>query len=249
MERSQKQLLGNPLGGGMLIVRQFIVGGALIGCCRTGLRAQTNPFCSHPLLEGHANFHHNNFNRNRKNKEQNRGMTLIELVIAVSIVLLLAIASIPSYRNWIQNAQIRSASDSITNGLQLTRATAVRINGQASFNLCGADSTWSALAASAVASTTSCGAIVAGWSTIQNHSGSEGGGGAQVSSPQASIVFNSLGQVTPNPGASISISITNPLSGLCAPAGKLHCLRVVVSPAGQIRACDPALNLPDPQGC
>ena len=249
MERSKQPLLGNPLGGAMLIVRHFIVGSALSGCCRTGLRAQTYPFCSHHLLEGHANLHRNNFNRNRKNKKLNRGMTLIELMIAVTIVLLLAIASIPSYRNWIQNAQIRSASDSITNGLQLTRATAVRINGQATFNLCGADSTWSALATSAVASTTSCGAIVAGWSTIQNHSGSEGGGGAQVASTQASIVFNSLGQVTPNPGALISINITNPLSGLCAPAGKLHCLRVVVSSAGQIRACDPALQLPDPQGC
>ena len=228
---------------------QFSGDSTLSLCRRIGSIAHLPSIFSHSLSMGYANTLQNIFNQNRKNKKQNLGVTLIELLIAVAIVSLLAIASMPSYSNWISNARIRSASESITNGLQLTRATAVRINSQASFNLCGADSSWSALAASAVTSTTSCGATVTGWSTIQNHPGAEGGSGAQVTSPQASIVFNSLGQVTPNPGALISISITNPLSGLCAPAGKLHCLQVVVSPAGQIRACDPALSLPDPQGC
>jgi type IV fimbrial biogenesis protein FimT len=230
---------------------QFSGGNTLSGYRRIGLVAHLPSIFSHSLSMGYANTLQNIFNQNRKNKKQNRGVTLVELMITITIFSLLTIASIPSFSNWIKNARIRSATESITNGLQLTRATAVRINGQASFNLCGADSTWSALAASAVASTTSCGATVTGWSTIQNRTGAEGGGGAQVTSSQASIVFNSLGQVTPNPGALISISITNPssVSGLCAPAGKLHCLRVVVSPAGQIRACDPALSLPDPQGC
>ena len=85
---------------------------------------------------------------------------------------------------------------------------------------------------------------------IQLRSGKEGSKNAQVSTPQAAIVFNGLGRVTPVPAGDINFSVSNPVGGNCATlGGQLHCLRINVSPAGQVRMCDPMFPTADPKGC
>lgn len=97
---------------------------------------------------------------------------------------------------------------------------------------------------------------------IQTRSSGEGSGNAVVAADQPCIAFNGLGRqvftdpatcVIPAPpipvAVNISINISNPTGGVCAPAGPMRCLRVVVTAGGQIRMCDPALAATDPQGC
>jgi prepilin-type N-terminal cleavage/methylation domain-containing protein len=64
-----------------------------------------------------------------------RGMTLIEMAIGLVIVGLLLVMALPGFGTWLQNSQIRNAAESLQNGLQLTRAEAVRRNTRVQFVL------------------------------------------------------------------------------------------------------------------
>ena len=82
------------------------------------------------------------------------GVTLIELVVGITIVSILLMLAIPSYKTWIQHQQVRTGAESILNGLRLARNAAVSNNSTARFVLCDANNkttTWEVLAASATA--------------------------------------------------------------------------------------------------
>jgi type IV fimbrial biogenesis protein FimT len=63
------------------------------------------------------------------------GFTLIELLVGITIVGILFIMGVPSFKSWIQNAQIHTATEAIQNGLELARAEAVRRNTLVGFQL------------------------------------------------------------------------------------------------------------------
>jgi type IV fimbrial biogenesis protein FimT len=63
------------------------------------------------------------------------GFSLIELLVGITIVGILFIMGIPSFKSWIQNTQIRTATEAIQNGLELARAEAVRRNTLVRFQL------------------------------------------------------------------------------------------------------------------
>jgi type IV fimbrial biogenesis protein FimT len=85
---------------------------------------------------------------------------------------------------------------------------------------------------------------------IQRRAGNDGSRNAQVNAGLSSVTFNSLGRVTPVPAGNIAINVSNPSAGTCeADGGTVRCLRIVVSPAGQVRMCDPNTTSPDPRAC
>src|SRR5580700_9727263 len=57
-----------------------------------------------------------------------RGVTLIELAVVLAVVAILFATAAPSFAAWIHNVQIRTATESVQNGLQLARAEAIRRN-------------------------------------------------------------------------------------------------------------------------
>ncbi len=171
--------------------------------------------------------------------ERQRGVTLIELMIAMAIFALLLGFGVPSYRDWIQSSQIRTAAQSILDGLQLARTEAVRRNSSVQFQLTSLPATsWTVQDVNAA-------------QVIQSRAGTEGTPNAQASlNPTAGtnpVTFNGLGRVT---SAGVTISVTNPSGGACQSAGGgMRCLNVVVPVGGQIRLCDPALPSSNPQSC
>lgn len=173
-----------------------------------------------------------------------RGFTLIELMIGVVILAILFSVGAPSFRVWVQNSQIRTAAESISSGLQLARAEAVRRNAIITFELAGTanvDSSWTmGCAASAVG----CPAV------IQSHTGSEGTPNARISANNAEVSFNGLGRASTATGTALIINITNPTGGDCQVAnGPMRCMDVRVATGGQIRMCNPAMSSSNPQGC
>ncbi len=163
------------------------------------------------------------------------GVTLIELLIAIAIFAIVLGMGVPSYRNWLQSSQIRTAADSILNGLTLARAEAVKRNQNITF-------TFTAPANSSSWQVTDANNMV-----IQQRDYSEGTLHAVVASnPAAPITFNALGRA----GGAVTITVTNPTGGLCAAAGgPMRCLNIIVN-SGQIRMCDPAVSIAaSPRGC
>ena len=63
------------------------------------------------------------------------GFSLIELLVGITIVGILFMLGVPSFKSWIQNSQIRTATEVIQNGLELARAEAVRRNTLVRFQL------------------------------------------------------------------------------------------------------------------
>ncbi len=134
-----------------------------------------------------------------------KGMTLVEILVAVVIVGILYAAAAPSFANWIQNTRIRSAAESIQNGLILAKTEAVHGNRTAQFVSCGGSS-WDVIAASAAAaaSGTACTVNIAvGWvGTGQSRQTESGANRALVDVrytngiAQSTIGFNGLGRQT-----------------------------------------------------
>lgn len=180
-------------------------------------------------------------------KTHQLGFTLIELLVAIAVFAILVSAGAPSFKSWVQNSQIRTAAESISSGLQLARAQAVRRNASVQFSLTGTanvNSTWTVGCVVPVADldgdgVDDCPAV------IQSRSGTEGTTNAVISSTQASIRFFGTGRSN----LPMTININNTTGGDCSPAGPMRCLRVLVSTGGQVRMCNPALPSSNPQGC
>jgi len=197
-----------------------------------------------------------------------RGSTLIELMIGIAIVGTLLALGIPGFSAWIQNTQVRTAAESVQNGLQLARAEAVRRNTDVQLAQTGAN--WTVGCATAIEP--GCPA------TIQARSGAEGSANAAITPSEVlssgaaagtavftgTVIFNGLGRVNTTSlgaGNNASFLVTNIQDKCVACAagstwsdcptttGQMRCLRVVVSTGGQIRMCDPAMLTSTPQGC
>jgi type IV fimbrial biogenesis protein FimT len=190
------------------------------------------------------------------------GVSLIELMIGIVVVSLLMVMGAPSFSLWMQNTQVRTAAESIQNGLQIARTEAVRRNANVRFNLTDAGGTvaWSV---DCVSVTTDCPA------GIQVRGSGEGGANSRVGisaaalpSPipanhfntaiaagtglPAGVTFDGIGRVpTANVGTDISrIDVTNAVSA------NARRMVIIIGTGGQTRMCDPAIALAaNPQGC
>lgn len=173
-----------------------------------------------------------------------KGATLIEFMLTFAIMGILVALAVPSFRDWIQNSQVRTASDAITNGLQLARAEAVRRNNPVRFRLPDAAATGWVVE--------SFDRSAGAWTQVQQRSANEGTTNVVVDASQSTVVFLGTGGVTPTPVAAIQINVTNPSGGDCvtsAGSGSIRCLRVTVSAGGQVRMCDPGLAAGSAAAC
>lgn len=202
------------------------------------------------------------------NVVRERGFTIIELMVAIVVLAVLLAIGAPSFATWSQNAQIRNLSESVLNGLQLARAEAVRRNAPVRFqltttldNTCALSTSarnWVVSMDSAAGSCASTNMADAAAPTapriIQTRPGSDGSVNAVVAADVSSIVFNGLGRVTttlPVGQTVFNIALSNPTGGACRTAsGPMRCLRVVITPMGQARLCDPSTSADiATQGC
>ena len=208
-------------------------------------------------------------------KACSRGVTLIELAVVLVITAILFAQAAPHFSAWIQNVQVRTAAESIQNGLQLARSEAIRRNRAVMFWLTSNGTTpanpqtgdWligcmnpvgagvqPEAAGDCPGSHTSVGTPTAyNWIQRQTAAGQQTAT-AQVTAVDTNgnaannVTFNSLGLVMPNTDQSPSIAqidVTNPALA----TSLARPLRVTVS-GGDIRMCDPNLSLTnDPRGC
>ena len=165
-------------------------------------------------------------------RSQQRGMNLIEIVVALVIVAVLTTLGMPVYSTWLQNSQLRASAESIMAGLQHARSEAVRTNDSQGVRL----------------------SLVAGnaWEVKRVSDGTivQQGGGVDLAknamvTPDAAITdvtFTPLG--TTSPAVTLNIDVTHVDSSLkcVADGGDIRCLRVQVRAGGMVRLCDPSVQ-------
>ena len=189
-------------------------------------------------------------------RDRTRGFTLIELMVTVTLFALLLALAYPSFANFVRNAQIRTAAESVLNGLQLARAEAIRRNENIQFQLLntlnGAAVTggtdWSVLAAAAATpndfnqqvqtrrESSASSTARAGVSNAVSATAASAGTGMP-----ATIAFTGMGR--------LSAATTVRQIDITGATGARR-LAIVLAPGGDVRLCDPALSLAtNPQGC
>lgn len=188
------------------------------------------------------------------------GFGLIELMIAIALMGILLVMGAPAFSNWIQNAQVRTAAESISNGLQMARAAAVQRNTNVRFNLtsatglvdweiCGTASTPCAAADIIQQRFNTDGSPNARVGVYEDGDGNNASNYATVipagNEMPSYVTFNGLGRVvTYGTDDTVRVDVTNAQS-----ASARRMVITVSIPGGQVRMCDPGLPNTDPQGC
>lgn len=197
-----------------------------------------------------------------------RGLTLIELLVGVSLVAVLVALGLPSMSTYLHNSKLANAASSYYAGLQLARTEAIRRNVRTEFVMTDTPVSTANLANVVAPAVSGRNWVVraasgaAAFVAVDAKAGAEGDGSAvstgvvvagSASAPavfDGRIPFNGFGGTAD--GAPYSIDISNPAAGTCvAGGGGIRCRRILVSPGGQIAACDPsaAASAGDSRAC
>jgi type IV fimbrial biogenesis protein FimT len=196
-----------------------------------------------------------------------RGVSLIEMMIGITIAALLMMIGLPSMVTWLNNSQIRTAGETLLAGLTLARVEAVKRNTTVRFQLvsdltsaCTLTTSGTSWVVSLEDPSGSCDDAPSETTSpkiLQAKSGSEGTTRVAVAASGAATVhFNGLGRVTSPSGAAnmTQMLISNPGGGVCqhidATNGTMRCLRIDISTGGEVKMCDPAVtDATDPRKC
>ena len=198
-----------------------------------------------------------------------RGFTLIEVLVALVIIALMVMVSLPSMTTYFQNSKIGTAAQSYAAGMQVARTEAIRRNLPVEFMLTDTDVATADIANVAAPSPTGRNWVVRVFNTplatfelIETKSALEGSGqiagsvptvavtGSAVLPPAAfagMVAFNGFGGTMIT--SEIQLDINNLAGGACGPAGPMRCLRVRAAPGGLVRVCDPQLPIGDSRSC
>lgn len=191
---------------------------------------------------------------------QHSGFSLLELLVAITVMAVMMALAVPSFTTWIRNARIRAVTDALQSGLRLSQAEAQRRSHTVAFfltnskNCAMADTAivggnyWqvrtvpNALLTGDTAEIVQCGVLTDVSSTVR------------LTSATAVLCFGGDGRQTTatNPAAiGLDCTAAAALYDVTASTSRTEDrpLRVTVSLAGGIRLCDPGKSASTPEGC
>jgi type IV fimbrial biogenesis protein FimT len=154
---------------------------------------------------------------------------MVELMVVVVILAVLLAIGIPSFSSMINNAQVRTAGQSLNDGLELARTEAIRRNQRVLFTL-GAGSGWTV-------------SLESGGTVIQSRLAGDGSPLATVTVTPATatvLTYSGQGRVAANTDGSASITML--VIGLPAgtvPTSSAIQRNISISSGGSFRLCDP----------
>lgn len=190
---------------------------------------------------------------------QQRGMSIVEILVTITVIGILMTVAAPAATVWIQNSQLRNAAESIYNGVQTARLEALKRNTTVAFELTDANTTaWRVCLYDNVNN-----ACQVAPPALHEKPASEGSPNARAGAETTlsalttaldpgvglpnTITFDPLGRLAPTaPTNMVRIDVRNPVM---QPAEERR-LVVLISVGGQARMCDPRLVLAtNPMGC
>lgn len=172
------------------------------------------------------------------NKKQ-RGIGVIETVLCLAVLGILIMLGLQFLVLWLQNQQLRRASDAMVDGLLIAHGEAIHRNLPVQISF-GPGTGWTVRE-------------VASGAVIQMQDGLANAALTTLNGvPATTVTFNSLGGVAANADGSPSVTkidVTHPAGGACQPSGAMRCLRLTISADGRPRVCDPLATSRDPRKC
>jgi type IV fimbrial biogenesis protein FimT len=190
-----------------------------------------------------------------------RGFTLIELLIGLAIVAIVLFVAVPMFTIFLQNQQIKNAAQTVMIGLSAARAEAIRRNQTVRFQFVSDLTAGCALSTSSLAWVVSlanpagnCDAEAGNMdltttpAIVEKRSATEGTRNVAVATTggATTATFSGLGRLS---GAGITQIDFSNTTGTCehvSASGKMRCLRVMITPGGEARMCDPKVAVPVP---
>lgn len=170
-----------------------------------------------------------------------RGMSLIELMVAVAVFVILALLAAPVYQTWVASQQVRSTTESIVDGLKLAQTEAIRRNAPVRFEL-DPGTGWRI-------------ELVDDDSLVREGLFAEGGPKVSLTVDPAgtdTVRFDGLGRPRDKDGDPFASRVTVDVDTSTSLTG-VRALRVVIDTAAAtgvgIRSCDPKLSTGDPRAC
>lgn len=172
-----------------------------------------------------------------------RGLTLIEMVVVLMLLGIVIFMALPSYNRWIANTQVRTAAESVQNGLRLAASEAVRRNVQVDFVRTldpdpGLASVSNIAGMSWVVRSNPPAPEVA--ELIDSKPAAEASRSAAVAANAAVVSFTGVGRLVS--GSALTCMRFSTANGD-------RPLIVAVTTGGSVRMCDPAYPTNDPRGC
>lgn len=181
-----------------------------------------------------------------KHRQVERGFTIVELLITVTILGILLATGIPSMATWMANSRIRAAADSVANGMQLARSEAIRRNANIEFLLTDTQGSWRISSGSGCTFTspTVIQTAPSANPTVVVNSFSDAT--ATTATTARAVIFGSSGwQACTGTTQFVSLRIdSTTLSSTDS-----RDLRIVVPAVGRPRVCDPNVQSGDPRYC
>jgi type IV fimbrial biogenesis protein FimT len=188
-----------------------------------------------------------------------RGVTLVELMVTLVLMSLLLGLAAPNFRVWMRNAQVRTVSDALQNGMRLAQNEALRRSRQVVFFLTSDAACTAGISANGNGTNWSIRTVpmTAGESSVVVQCGvlSDVAAGVAVTGPTA-VCFNSMGRQAENAGTGVNngncvLAASGVSTYNITATGADRPLRVLLTLGGQARLCDPARLLTDatPDGC
>jgi len=165
------------------------------------------------------------------------GFTLVEAMVAMTVLLFLLIAAVPSLGAFTGNVRLRVASEGMRDGLAVARNEAIRRNATVLYRYAG--TAWSiVLPGSNGAAETEL---------VRRADGTNNS--VRVAPAMGQIAFSGSGRTFPV-GTAMTLQFSNPGAGFCrVEGGEVTCLRVDVPSSGEPRLCDPAAIAGTPRAC
>lgn len=166
----------------------------------------------------------------------NGGMTLIEILVALSIFSVLLVVGVNNLQSWVQNMQIRTVADAQVAGLTFARNEAIKRNEPVQITF-DADYRGWRIQPSSMAT------------PVKQENGLAGYSNVSITATPAGalqITFNGLGRIAASNQATITqLDVDNTHLN----ASESQVLRLLVSSQGGVRMCRPGKVAPDPSAC
>ena len=166
-----------------------------------------------------------------------RGFTLVEMMVAVTILLILLFSGMPALGSFTGNISLRVASEALRDGMAVARNEAIRRNTTVQFRFDTAE--WTVVLPGSGGTD----------DTVLVRRAAPTDSTLRTDPAEGMVAFGGNGRTFPA-GTALAVQYSNPAAGTCrADGGEITCLRVELPVSGEPRLCDPAAVPGNPTAC